>query len=200
MNTKLKYGLTLTIAVLIVAIVREIIKEYMIKDQKSESAISIKPLVSEKPWFTGVYSGIKISTPEKLKENPYVMSEYEKTVASKVGSHEYLAKEICILVHYLKYLRNDIDYDIEYGLKTGISNGVNGLGGTNLQFNLVDSHDKNKRESSGTFIIEGEMKEYKEVGYYNGKGEVGVVIIYGPKSKETDLMMAKIINSLEYLF
>jgi hypothetical protein len=200
MNNKLKYIVTLTIGVIIIGIVREFYKEYKTKIPPSEFAKSEKLLISENPWYTGVYSGIKILTPEKLNENAYNMTESEKSVASKIGSYSFTSNEIYILVRYLKGLSSEVEYDLERGLNTVISKGVNRLGGTNLTFNTEGASDGNKKVGFGTFQAGREIMEYKEIIYFNGKNEVGVVMIIGPQSDYTKQLISKIINSVEYNF
>lgn len=200
MINRLKYAGGLFIAVLIVIAVKVIVKQYFDKTPSSNSNTISNLVNSEKPWITWVYSGIKMSTPEKLKENAYNMTEYEKSVVSKIGSYSFESNEINIMVHYLKYLRNEVGYDFESGLKGAISNGVNGLGGTNLTFSITDTSEGNKKIASGTFQMQAKIMEYKEIIYFNGKNEVGGVIIFGSHSDNTNQIILKIINSIEYLF
>jgi hypothetical protein len=200
MNNKLKYAVGIFIAVLIITTVRVIMKQYLDNSPSPNSSTISAPLNPEKPWITWVYSGIKISTPEKLNENDYKMSEYEKSVISKIGSYLFNSKELYIMVHYLKYSKSELGYDFESGLKVAIGNGVNGLGGTNLTFSISNTSDANKKIGSGTFHLGREIMEYKEIIYFNGKNEVGAVIIVGPQSDYTNQLITKIISSVEYLF
>jgi hypothetical protein len=200
MNNKLKYGVGIFIAVLIITTGRVIIKPYLDNTPSPNPSIRSVSLNPEKPWITWVYSGIKITTPEKLNDNVYKMSEYEKSVTAKIGSYLFNSKEIYIMVHYLKYLKSEVGYDFESGLKVAIGNGVNALNGTNLTFSIANTSDDNKKIGAGTFQLGREIMEYKEIMYFNGKNEIGAVIIVGPQSDYTNKLITKIISSVEYLF
>jgi hypothetical protein len=111
-----------------------------------------------------------------------------------------ISKEINILVHYLKYLKSEVGYDFESGLNLAISNTVNGLGGTNLTFAMASSSNDKIKIGSGTFQIGRENLIYKELIYFNGKNEVGGIILIGPQNALTTSLIEKIITSTEYLF
>ena len=200
MNIKLKNIVGLIIAIVLVTTIGVILKKYFPKSSSSSSNTISNHLNSEKPWITLTYSGIRISTPEELTENSYNMSEYEKSIASKMGSYSFQSKEISILVRYLRCLGSEVEYDLERGLKIPISNGVNRLGGTNLTFDTESASDDNIKIGVGTFQVGREIMEYKEIIYFNGKNEVGLVIIIGPQSDQTNQLISKIINSVEYSF
>lgn len=199
MKNKLKYVAGIFIVVFIITTIRVIMTHYLDNSPSNSSTVSM-PLISEKPWITWVYSGIKISTPEKLYENTYNMSEYEKSVISKIGSYLFKSRDVFIMIHYLKYFKSEVGYDFESGLKSAISNGVNGFGGTNLTFSIANTSDENKKIGSGTFQLGKEIMEYNEIIYFNGKNEMGTVIIFGTQSDHTNQLITKVIGSVEYLF
>src|ERR1035437_5215941 len=134
---------------------------------------------------------------EIMKKN---LPESAKSLISKMEGYLFESKEIVIVIHYIKYSSFEVDYDLEKGLKQAVSNGVNLKGGANLTFNVADTSDDNKKLALGTFQLGREIMAYKEMVYFNGKNEVGAIMIIGPLGDYTNQLISKIISSIEYLF
>jgi len=161
---------------------------------------SNETFITPKSWYTKTYSGIIISTPEKLDPATYNMSEFEMSALSKVEMYEFISDNYAIMILYMKSIRSNAKYNFEKGFKSSIDNIVNALNGTNLVFNFVDSQDDKSKENYGTFKIGEKIMEYSQSAYRNDKDEIGTITIYGLQSDQMRQMIKRINGSIKYDF
>ena len=174
-------------------------------DESSNSSALIKSIIEEKPWYTASYSGIKISTPERLVSKYYPLTENQKSIMSKIDAYQFTDGSIVVNLIYMKFNNEFIKnhggyYNFEVGMKNSIANTVNLINGTNLTFNFVDSQDNYNKRSSGTFNVKGINMQYIQVGHKNDAGEIGAIDIYGPGDDKHNHLILKISNSISYYF
>jgi len=201
MKKKFLFVITALIVVILYFTIVEVIEHSNKKDKSSKSITTSKSPDEEKPWYSATYSGIKISTPERLEIVPYTISESQKPYISKIDLYQVAYNNITVGVLYMKFLKSDEGhYDFEVGFKSAIGNIVNSLNGTNLMFNLIDSQDTYNKESFGTFNIGDKIFQFCQIGHRNDLGEVATVTIYAPQNDQSKQVISKIKSSIDYLF
>jgi hypothetical protein len=201
MKRKFLFVTTAIMVVVIYYVIKMLLIENGTKSNVSNLSPVKMPIPIDKPWYSAIYSGIKISTPERLNTLKYTLSENQKSFMSKLEAYQFTDNYLTVGIIYMKFNNaNGGQYDFETGLKYAIENIVNKLNGGNLTLSFIGNQDMYNKKSYGTFNVNKTKMQFFQFSHKNDSNEVGTITIYAPKNEAYDQIITKISSSIQYNF